>query len=56
MSNLNKINDQRLAKFYKRMVAEAVELGVPMDDILFETRKYHGEEFATMIEQSIITD
>ena len=56
MSNLKKINEQRNAKFYSKMVAEAVKLGVPMDDIIFETQKYHGEEFASRIERSIVLD
>ena len=56
MSNYKKKNEQRNAKFYSKMVAEAVKLGVPMDDIIFETEKYHGVEFANRIESSIVLD
>ncbi|MCL2025737.1 MAG: hypothetical protein FWG92_02900 [Leptospirales bacterium] len=30
---------------YCRMVTRAADLGVPIDDIISETRKFHGEAF-----------
>ena len=32
-------------KSYCSMVTKAADLGVPMDDIINETRKFHGEIF-----------
>ncbi|MCL1911337.1 MAG: hypothetical protein FWG13_03945 [Leptospirales bacterium] len=36
---------RRAIRSYCRMVTKAADLGVPIDDIISETRKFHGETF-----------
>ncbi len=40
---------------YSEMVCSAVSLGVNMDDIICETRKYHGNEFTNKVEKVVKT-
>ena len=38
---------------YCRMALSAVMLGVPLDDILAETSRYHGENFSVSVKQKL---
>lgn len=40
---------------YSEMVCNAVSLGVNFDDIICETRKYHGNEFTSRVEKVVKT-
>ena len=40
-------------KKYSELVRSAVRLGVSLDEIITETRKYHGMDFANRIENNI---
>jgi len=40
---------------YSEMVCNAVQLGVNLDDIISETRKYHGYEFTSKVEKVVKT-
>ncbi len=40
---------------YSEMVCNAVHLGVNFDDIISETRKYHGNEFTSRVEKVVKT-
>lgn len=40
---------------YSEMVCNAVHLGVNFDDIICETRKYHGHEFTNRVEKVVKT-
>jgi hypothetical protein len=40
---------------YSEMVCNAVQHGVSLDDIINETRKYHGREFSNRIEKVVKT-
>jgi len=40
-------------KRYCQLISFAVKHGVPMDDIIMETRKYHGTEFTDLVEKEI---
>ena len=40
---------------YSEMVCNAVHLGVNFDDIISETRKYHGCEFTNKVEKVVKT-
>jgi hypothetical protein len=39
----------RTLNSYCRLIIQATDLGVPLDDILSETRKYHGDIFAEAV-------
>ena len=46
----NRINvSQRAIVSYCSIIKEATRLGVPLDDILSETRNYHGEVFTEAV-------
>lgn len=40
---------------YSEMVCNAVHLGVNFDEIISETRKYHGNEFSSRVEKVVKT-
>lgn len=40
---------------YSEMVCSAVSLGVNFDDIICETRKFHGNEFTSRVERVVKT-
>ncbi len=40
---------------YSELVCNAVQAGVNFDDIMNETRKYHGREFSNRIEKVVKT-
>ncbi len=40
---------------YSEMVCNAVHLGVNYDEIISETRKYHGNEFSSRVEKVVKT-
>lgn len=40
---------------YSELVCDAVQLGVNLDDLLSETRKYHGRDFSNQIEKVVKT-
>ncbi|HOD15673.1 MAG TPA: hypothetical protein PLA65_13335 [Spirochaetota bacterium] len=40
---------------YSELVCNAVQHGVNFDDIMNETRKYHGREFSNRIEKVVKT-
>jgi hypothetical protein len=40
---------------YSELVCNAVKHGVSLDDIMSETRKYHGREFSNRIEKVVKT-
>ncbi len=40
---------------YSEMVCSAVRLGVCLDELLCETRKYHGREFGNRVEKVVKT-
>ena len=45
----------RAIKSYCRMVTKAADLGVPIDDIISETRKFHGEIFTQEVVKRLHT-
>jgi hypothetical protein len=47
-----KISNMKLMR-YSRLVYSAVELGVSLDDLISETRKYHGMEFGNRVEAAV---
>jgi hypothetical protein len=47
-----KISNMKLMR-YSRLVCSAVELGVSLDDIISETRRYHGMEFGNRVEATV---
>ncbi len=40
---------------YSEMVCSAVQLGVSLDDLMSETRKYHGNDFGNSVEKVVKT-
>lgn len=52
MKEINPRNQKEIAR-YSKLVLEAMELGVSIEDIIFETRKYHGHVFANLVAQRI---
>jgi hypothetical protein len=38
---------------YSELVCSAVRLGVSLDDIMAETRRYHGREFSNNVEKVV---
>jgi len=46
---------RRAIKSYCRMVTKAADLGVPVDDIINETRKFHGETFTQEVMKRLHT-
>jgi hypothetical protein len=40
---------------YSEMVCSAVQLGVSLDDIMTETRKFHGRDFSCRVEKVVKT-
>lgn len=40
---------------YSEMVCSAVQLGVSLDDLMSETRKYHGHDFSNRVEKVVKT-
>lgn len=40
---------------YSEMVCSAVHLGVSLDDLMSETRKYHGNDFGNSVEKVVKT-
>jgi hypothetical protein len=40
-------------KRYSKLVCSAVDLGVSLDDLIFETKKYHGMEFGNRVETAV---
>lgn len=40
---------------YSEMVCSAVQLGVSLDDLMSETRKYHGNTFSNSVEKVVKT-
>ena len=38
---------------YSELVCTAVRLGVSLDAIMAETRRYHGNDFSSAVEQSV---
>jgi len=52
MEAIDKFTRKRVNK-YSRMVIKAVNLGVDMEDVIHETREYHGKEFADLVAAKI---
>lgn len=42
-------NSRKAVLTYCRMIREATGLGVPLDDILAETKSFHGENFTSLV-------
>ena len=40
-------------KSYCRWAAAAVQHSVPLEDIIYQTRLYHGDDFAGAVEEKI---
>jgi hypothetical protein len=40
---------------YSEMVCSAVKLGVSLDEIISETRKFHGKDFTNRVEKVVKT-
>jgi hypothetical protein len=40
---------------YSEMVCSALQLGVNFDDLMSETRKYHGRDFSSRVEKVVKT-
>ncbi|MBN2160021.1 MAG: hypothetical protein JW807_11550 [Spirochaetes bacterium] len=40
---------------YSEFVCSAVQLGISFDDIISETRKFHGREFTSRVEKVVKT-
>ena len=40
---------------YSEMVCSAVQLGVSLDEIICETRKFHGKDFTSRVEKVVKT-
>ncbi len=38
---------------YCTMIRKAAVLGVPMEDLLLQTRNFHGEKFADAVKQKL---
>ena len=45
----NDIYKQLMVKEYTNYMTLAVERGVSFDDIIYETRKYHGSRFTDLV-------
>ncbi len=52
MANLNNYSYNQLQQ-YSHLVKRATKYGVPIDMIIEETRKYHGNDFADIIINNI---
>jgi hypothetical protein len=44
---------QRQIARYSKLAAAAVRHSVPLDEIIRETRRYHGDEFAVAVERCV---
>jgi|MudIll2142460700_1097286.scaffolds.fasta_scaffold2573559_1 hypothetical protein len=40
---------------YSEMVCSAVKLGVSLDELISETRKFHGKDFTNRVEKVVKT-
>ena len=44
---------KKALRSYCKLAAAAVKHSVPLDEILYQTRLYHGDEFAGQVERAI---
>lgn len=38
---------------YSRWAVRAIQHSVPLDEIIIETRRYHGDDFASAVEENV---